>query len=126
MAQKSSASQNNAPPQGSTDSNHTLYQQLRNEWNTGSKCMVFSSVFKQWIYTNILEIKNEKGEQILTVKNGIYDSDQSDVEDETISLERFSNNIQPTCITNSNNNNINNKWTKLLNSQMINESLYAT
>eukprot|EP01084_Bolivina_argentea_P305252 527316_1 len=63
-----------------------LYQQLRNELNTGSKCVVFSKTFKKWICTNIEKIENKQGEEILTVKNGNYD---------TISVERFSNNIQP-------------------------------
>eukprot|EP01084_Bolivina_argentea_P297157 511879_1 len=64
----------------------TLYEQLRNEWKIGSKCIVFSDTFKQWINTNIIKIENKKCEQILTVNS--YD-------DETISFERFSNNIQP-------------------------------
>eukprot|EP01084_Bolivina_argentea_P311500 539207_1 len=90
-----SGSQNNAPPQESKDSNETSYEQLRNEWTIGSKCIVFSSVFEQWIETN-MEIKHEKGKHILAVNNE---------HDKHISLERFSNNIQPIYISNSNNNN---------------------
>eukprot|EP01084_Bolivina_argentea_P056638 103604_1 len=95
-----SGSQNNVSQQVSTDHNATLYEQLRNEWKIGSKCIVFSSDFQHWIYTNIIEIKNEKREQILTVKNGnCTDEDESDSdhsddsvnEAEPISLERFSN-----------------------------------
>eukprot|EP01084_Bolivina_argentea_P046892 86369_1 len=39
----------------------TLYKQLRNEWKIGSKCIMFSGAFKQWIYTNIEEIENKNG-----------------------------------------------------------------
>eukprot|EP01084_Bolivina_argentea_P305769 528255_1 len=86
-----------------------LSQQLRNEWNIGSKCIVFSDTFKKWINTNIIKIENEKGEQILTVKNG-------DDDEYPISLERFSNNIQPIYISNSKPNDVSNKRINLLSS----------
>eukprot|EP01084_Bolivina_argentea_P049442 90933_1 len=63
--------------------NGQLYQTLRNEWMIGSKCIVFSRKFEQWINANIEKIENKKCEEILTVKNGNYIS---------IVLERFSNN----------------------------------
>eukprot|EP01084_Bolivina_argentea_P315502 546608_1 len=66
-----------------TNNDNNTYEQLRNEWKVGSKCMVFSTDFKQWIYTNINGIQNKKGQQILTVKS------------DHISFPRFSNNIQP-------------------------------
>eukprot|EP01084_Bolivina_argentea_P306134 528948_1 len=38
-----------------------LYKQLRNEWKIGSKCIMFSEAFKQWIYTKIKKIENKQG-----------------------------------------------------------------
>eukprot|EP01084_Bolivina_argentea_P300759 518690_1 len=105
-----------------------LYQELRNEWKIGSKCIVFSWSFKQWIYTSISKIENKKCEQILTVKDH-EDEDEDNDDDarlETISLERFSNNIQPIYISNSKSNNISNKWVNILSSNDINKSLYVT
>eukprot|EP01084_Bolivina_argentea_P014856 27782_1 len=91
----------------------------RNEWKIGSKCIVFSYTLDAWIYTNIEKIENKKCEEILTVKNyGYYD--------ETISFSRFSANIQPIYVYEEKENNINNKWTNLLNEDMINQSLYVT
>eukprot|EP01084_Bolivina_argentea_P277439 473648_1 len=97
-----------------------LYKQLRNEWKIGSKCIVFSKTFKQWINTNIIKIENKKGEQILTVKN------YGDEYDENISFERFSNNIQPIYISNSKSNNISHEWMNVLSSNDINKSVYVT
>ncbi len=121
MANKSS--ENNTEQKDCNESKWTsqhgkLYKQLRNEWKIGSKCIVFSKTFKQWINTNIIKIENKNGEQILTVKNGGHY--------ETISFERFSNNIQPIYISNSKSNNISNEWINLLNSNDINKSLYVT
>eukprot|EP01084_Bolivina_argentea_P305768 528254_1 len=86
----------------------TLYKQLRNEWNIGSKCIVFLWSFKKWIYTNIERIGNKNGEQIFTVNS--YDHLK------TISFERFSNNIQPIYISNSKPNDVSNKRINLLSS----------
>eukprot|EP01084_Bolivina_argentea_P281943 482508_1 len=93
-------------------------QQLRNEWKVGSKCIVFSEEYKQWITTNIKLIKNKQGEEILTVKN--YANKWEDA-----SFSKFSNNIQPIYICETKENNSNNKWTNLLNENMISNSLYV-
>eukprot|EP01084_Bolivina_argentea_P031702 58683_1 len=90
-----------------------LYDQLRNEWNTGSQCIMYSANLKQWICTNIEEIENKNGQQILIVKNAQ-------------DINRFSNNIQPIYASDSKDNSINDKWTNLLTSEMINKSLYVT
>eukprot|EP01084_Bolivina_argentea_P312224 540529_1 len=92
MANKSS--KNNTEPKDcnefkSISQHDTLYKQLLNQWKIGSKCIVFSKTFKQWINTNItrIYIENKKGKQTFTVKDGNWG---------IISFERrFSNNIQP-------------------------------
>eukprot|EP01084_Bolivina_argentea_P162740 283167_1 len=71
----------------STSKQGELEQQLRNKWVIGSKCMIFSRTFKQWIYTTIEKIENKDHQEILTVKN--YGDKH-----ETISFNRYSNNIQ--------------------------------
>eukprot|EP01084_Bolivina_argentea_P036620 67717_1 len=77
---------------------------LRNEWIIGSKCMVFSYTFEKWIYTTIENIKNKNDEEILTVKNGNYKHN--------ISINRWSNNIQPIYIEEKENKSEmnNKKW----------------
>eukprot|EP01084_Bolivina_argentea_P211926 360366_1 len=97
-----------------------LYEELRNEWKIGSKCIMFSETFKQWIYTNIHKLSYEKDEQIVIVKDGDHE------DDETISFESFSNNIQPIYVPDSKSNNISNEWINLLTSNDINNSLYVT
>eukprot|EP01084_Bolivina_argentea_P031148 57663_1 len=97
-----------------------LEKVLRNKWVIGSKCMMFSRRFKQWIYTTIEKIENKDYQEILTIKNH-----GPGWGNETISFNRFSNNIQP--IYNEHiSNNISHKWTNLLNSNMISNSLYVT
>eukprot|EP01084_Bolivina_argentea_P162741 283168_1 len=104
----------------STSEQGELEQELRNKWVIGSKCMIFSRTFKQWIYTTIEKIENKDHQEILTVKN------YGDEDFETaVSFNRYSNNIQPIYISNID-NNIVNKWTNLLNSNMISNSLYVT
>eukprot|EP01084_Bolivina_argentea_P014513 27124_1 len=96
-----------------------LYQQLRNQWKIGSKCIVFSKTFKKWIRATITKIENEQNEEILAVTEG----DRMG----RISFERFSNNIQPIYVSNEESkSNMENKWAHLLNSNDINKSLYVT
>eukprot|EP01084_Bolivina_argentea_P076264 138193_1 len=98
-----------------------LEHKLRNEWIIGSKCMVFSTTFEfKWIYTTIEKIENKNDEEILTVKN--YGNKY-----ENISFNRWSNNIKPIYIEEKENKSeTNDKWTDLLDENMISNSLYVT
>eukprot|EP01084_Bolivina_argentea_P076271 138209_1 len=103
-----------------TTQNGQLYEQLRREWAIQSKCVVFSWVFKIWIHTYVIKIKNKNGDEILTVKHGNWDDYQG------VRLERYSGNIQPIYVCDEKENNKNDKWTNLLTEEIINNSLYVT
>merc|ERR1712032_1218986 len=76
-------------------SDGSFEKELRIKWKVGDKCIVFSTYFEKWIFTNIEKIDNQEDEERLIVVNHGPRDRRTDTPEDTVSFNRFSHNIQP-------------------------------